>query len=139
MKKSRAVCLCLLGIVVASCGLVGPDETLMPGVIQSYGMPLVFEVPDTVTAGVSFKAAVRTYGGGCISMGSTTLSIEGRSATLAPWDRHSNADLCTLELRYFNHEVDVLFEGRGPAEVRVVGRVQPGDSLVVRSRAVWVR
>ena len=139
VRTNRGVWLGLLAIAVTSCGLLEPDETLVPGIIQSYGSPLVFEAPDTVTAGVPFRAVVRTYGGGCISKGSVTVAIDGRIATLVPRDRQSDADFCTLELRFFSHEVDILFEGSGLGEIRVVGRVEPGDSIVVRKRAVWVR
>lgn len=129
----------ILALALAGCGLLGPDEELRPGVIVSYGQPLLLEAPDTVDSGVPFRASVRTYGGGCISKGPTTVSVEGRTATIVPLDRHRKARYCTDDLAGFTHETEVVFQGAGPAFVAVRGRVEPGDSLVVRQRTVHVR
>lgn len=134
------VALAVGGVVaLAACGVIAPSEDRVPGIIESYGQGLVFEAPDTVAVGVPFAAGVRTYGGGCRKKGDVSVSIEGRHATILPIDRYENASGCNDDLAFFWHTVEVVFETPGTAELRVVGVVEPGDSLVVRRRNVEVR
>lgn len=139
MRICRGSCLVAAALVLGGCGILGPDEEEVLGAIEFYGDPFVLEAPDTVTAGEEFTASVRTYGGGCITKGSMSVSIEGQLATLVPVDIQSSAGVCTLELRLFSHSAGIRFDGRGDAVIRVQGRKEPGGEVVTRERSIWVR
>lgn len=125
--------------VAGGCGILGPGEERVLGVIESYGEPLVVEAPDTVVAGAEFVVMVRTYGGGCTSKGPTSVDVSGNTATVVPWDRESGANVCTLILKYFRHTAAVRFGTPGDAVLIIRGRKEPGGELVERERTIHVR
>lgn len=86
-------------------------------------------VPATVQAGAPFTVRVRTYGGGCVSKGATHVLLEGATATVVPYDRHSGAQVCTHELLMFEHAVEITFDAPGLAEVVVRGRDSSDDTV----------
>jgi hypothetical protein len=128
------------GILFVACdGILGPEDKSRVGTIAFHGDPVVIEVPDTVRAGVSFGVSVRTYGGGCLSEGGTTVQVRGLSADVTPYDLHSGASLCTADLRTFTHEAALSFEEPGVAQIRFHGKQMPEDSLITLVRELVVK
>ncbi len=137
LPRAGAALFCL---ALAGCGLLDPDEELRPAVILAPGQPVLLQAPDTVFSAVPFSVSVSTFGAGCTNKGTTKVEIEGRTATLVPMDRHLiTSDACAAFLAEFTHEVQVVFEGEGPAVVAVRGLELRSDTLVVHQRAVHVR
>ena len=112
----------LLGLLVGACGILGPDERLVVGVLARHN-PLV--IPDSVGIGEAFTVTVTTVGSGsCTRTGKTEVKIQDNIATITPYDYDDvGADVCTTDLRRFTHEATVRF-------------LQVGEALIViRSRA----
>lgn len=130
----------MLALLVAGCSgraEAGPDRSL--GVIAFHGDPVVIEVPDTVPAGTPFDVSVRTYGDGCVTKGDTEVRQEGRTVNVRPYDVHSGAEICTLQLKMFDHRATVTLDDPGPAEIRFHGRELPADSVLTVARSLIVR
>lgn len=115
-----------------------PDRRVL-GTIEHYGDAAVVSVPDTVVAGETFTVRVRTYGGGCVSQGHTEAKVSGTQAMITPFDIRSDAEVCTQELRFFDHAAELRFEQPGTAEVVVRGVRKPGDEVITIERRVVVR
>lgn len=126
-------------LFLVGCGaVVGPDERRRVGVIDFYDQPSVIVVPDTVRAGEDFQVSVRTYGGGCVSRDTTEVAVAGRLAQVVPYDLHSGQSACLDVLRSFDHQTAVRFDEPGDAEVRVVGRRVPENTIIAVVRPVVV-
>lgn len=130
----------MTAVFATACSLsLGPDfPQRVPGVISFYDQEVVVEVPDVVTAGEDFQVRIRTYGGGCITQGSVETSVVGMRADVAPYDIESGADVCTEELRMFDHVATLNFEQAGPAVVVFTGQRRPENQTVTLSRSIEV-
>ena len=116
----------LLGLLVGACGILGPDEKLVVGVLALHN-PLV--IPDSVGIGEAFTVTVTTVGSrSCTRTGKTEVKIQDNIATITPYDYEDvGADVCTTDLYRFTHEATVRF-------------LQVGEALIViRSRASHAR
>lgn len=130
--------LAVLGL--AGCGsLFGPDDEEVLGRLTYFGHPSGVHVPDTVTVGVPFEVSVRTYGGGCISFGRTSVEYASGAIDIRPYDVDSLADVCNDELIPFEHTAEVTVNTSGPWVVRFHGREVPPDSVIVIERAFHAR
>ena len=115
----------VLGVV--SIERVGDTDILRPAI----------EVPDTVSVGTPFTVSVFTEGGGCHRGGETVVDVVGNTATITPYDYSTSDvdggsdDLCTTELRLFEHTAQVPFDARGAGTVVI-------HSNVDYEFAVWV-
>ncbi len=69
--------------------------------------------------------AVKTYGGGCITRGETRLTQLGLSVEIAPFDKVTDPGpqgACTSVLRILEHDIVVVFDTPGSANVVIQGR-----------------
>ena len=100
-----------------------------PGERGTITAPQPIVAPDTVSAGEPFAVAVHTIGeNGCWSADGQELRVDGRTATIVPYDAHSGAEVCTEVLGYLPHQVTVTIPTPGLAVIRVDGRrVRQGD------------
>lgn len=131
----------LLAALAVGCagGPLEPGPQARPGVISFYDQPVVATAPDTALAGTPFTVRVRTYGGGCLSEGETDVVVTGSEALVQPLDIHSGAEVCTDELRTFDHEATVVVAEVGTARIIFRGAEQPGDAPFSVVREVVVR
>jgi hypothetical protein len=117
---------------------------LQLGILQFRSHPIVVSIPDSVVAGVAFSVQIRTYGGGngCLAKkGYLELFRSEASVDMAPFDSvhvPQPGELCTLDLVFFLHEVDLSFPEAGDATVTVYGRKVPGDKPIAVTRTVRV-
>ena len=140
MKIIGLVEISALTIAVAGCTTPAePGPRLEAGVISFYGDPVVIDVPDVVQADIPFDVSVRTYGGGCITKDITEVAVASLRADVRPLDAHSGDELCTSELRMFEHTASLTFHEPGEATVSFRGTAQPGDSAIVVVRRVQVQ
>lgn len=138
-RRYRALWAAAVAVAAAGCStIIEPSPEERPGVIDFYQEPVVVEAPETVRAGAPFEVSVRTYGGGCLSKGETEVRKEGLSVDVRPHDIHSGADVCTQELKMFDHRATVTLHDAGVAEIRFHGQAVPGDSAVLVVRYVTV-
>ncbi len=123
--------------------ILGPNWRLKRGVIQYYEDPVVIQLSDTVIAGAPMTVSVTTYGGGgggCSRRGFVEVKINGLTAELAPYDSVAvRATGCTLVLHLYRHEVNLVFEQKGIATVRLVGKEWPADKKIIVTRTVLVQ
>ena len=116
-----------------------------PGERGTATAPRPIVAPDTVSAGEPFEVTVHTIGeNGCWRADGQELRVDGRTATIVPYDVHSGADVCTEVLGYLPHRATVTISTPGLAVIRVDGRrVRQGDrswEIPVRAeRTVVVR
>ena len=110
--------------LLAACGLVskGTDRTRVVGFHNGDDASLV---PREVTAGESFKITVYTYGDGCVEVGDTESDVNGRIATVTPYDFFVDRGACPQIFHTFGHEVDLTFEKPGTAEIRFLYSTKP--------------
>jgi hypothetical protein len=118
------------------------ESVLRPATIAHYGDGPALELPAEATAGRPVPITLTTYSGGCSTEERTDVHIDGSRAEIAPLQRVRTPgayDECTEELDVTRRRLQVVFHRRGPAVVRVTGRVTPGDSVVRVVRMVEIR
>lgn len=139
MSWGNGLSILLLSGFLAGCwAVVGPDEERRLGVIAFHGDPVVVGVPETAEAGAPFDVTIRTYGGGCISKGDTEVTVRGLVVDVVPYDVHSGHNVCTSELRQFEHRATVTLTNPGIAQVRFRGQSVPADTSLVVIREVVI-
>ena len=110
------------------------------GFIDNGGMavdPLI--LPDTIRAGVTFRATVSTFGStGCIRPDRSQVLATGLRAEITPYDSAwSGSPPCLPGWEGRSRSVDLTFATPGSALVRLHGRGFTGDLTL--ERAVTVR
>jgi hypothetical protein len=129
-----------LAAALAACSAVlGLGGERRPGVIAFHNDPVVVDVPGAALVGIPFEVAIRTYGGGCISQGETLVRAYRDTVHVRPYDIHGGADICTLELVFFDHRATVTLRELGERTIAFYGLERPGDSELVVTREVLVQ
>jgi hypothetical protein len=156
--RVRAILLLLSSLLLGGCGPAespdaespapaGADTAAgalerRPATLRFHGDSAQVTVPAEARAGEPLRVSLTTYGGGCTREDTTEVRVIGLVADVTPYQlapREGSAMVCTMELRLNRRDVDVLFEDRGAAMVRVIGVSQPGDSAMRIERKVTVR
>lgn len=131
--------------LVVVLGIIGCDQLVelqdeeLPGRLSLSGFPAVVQAPDSVAVSVPFEVSVRTYGGGCISLGRTHVAYSPGVITIRPYDHHSGASVCNDDISFLEHKVNVTAGGPGMWRISVHGRGLPADTTVVIKRSVYAR
>ena len=137
MNVTRVVPALVIALLNA-CDATGPTSVRRIGVLVHYGVPSQVVASDTVDAGVPFAVSVRTYGGGCESLGDTEVEIAGSVVSLRPYDfTVRGGGACTDILNEFSHDVTVVMATPGPLELRVHGLELPADTMIVIERQLF--
>jgi hypothetical protein len=134
-------------VLLPSCDALTSGSILrerQPAIISYHADTVAFTVPDTVDVGENFLVTVRSYGDGCVSQGDTqSFYTNSQFADVVPFDvfvvQAAGNHVCTDILQIFPHVTVLSFNVSGTATVRVRGRTIPGDSVILRERAVYVR
>jgi hypothetical protein len=129
----RASLLLVLSVALsmAACKeATGVGEAKVLGTVEFYGDPLVVTIPDTIAVGATFEVAVRTYGGGCETIGPTETTVRGDTIVVAPYDFTTQGVdvVCTMELKHFHHSVSLSWPTAGDLHVLVRGWVEPAGA-----------
>ena len=128
-----------IGVLLVACGLFGPEWKVQRGVIKHYADPVVLQLADSTTIGTPTIVAVVTYGGGCVRRGFVKAEVDGLTAIVEPYDSVLvRAEVCSLELKQFWHEVSLQFRQRGTATLRLTGREEPTGRVFTVTRSVEV-
>lgn len=117
-------------------------STRRVAVVYHHEDPAVLEVPETGRVGEPITVQVTTYGGGCVRDDTTVATVAGLQADIVPYQQIFTPGPrggCTRDLRITRRSVRVVFGTPGPARVRLIGRAQPGDSLIRLERQVTIR
>ncbi len=148
LKPPRSVCrLSIIAAALAvSCSnpeaVTGQGRELLRGAIEFFGDPVEITAPDAVTAGTPFTVTVTTYGGGCVGLGETRVTVSGLTVVIEPFDwvtQPQPGAACTDQLIRFRHLATVEIVVRGTATLRVRGRREPGGELLEVERSIVVR
>jgi hypothetical protein len=136
---SRSAPAVAFAFALLSCTAFEPDSIRTLGFIAGVGCssPQI-DFPDTVQAGVDFNVRVNTFGGGCHAAGDTEFTVEGFEAVISPYDIERRSNICTTDLRVFEHEAIIRFGAAGTGYVTVRGRMGPGGGTISVRRAVIV-
>jgi len=87
-------------------------------------------VPKEAQIGEPVTVRVTTFGDGCRLEGQTTRKVDALVATVEPYDSVCvNCNVCTRELRIFEHVANVEFADTGQATVRILGAIAPADTV----------
>jgi hypothetical protein len=103
------------------------------------------ELPDTVERGRAFAVTVTAFAGGCRQESAgTETTVDGLRAEVRPYHYLRRSAVCTDDLLFIPHAVQIRFDQPGTATVRVVGtqnRLDFGDppEPVTIERRVVVR
>ena len=126
----------ITGILVGSCGIIGPDGNLEIGQLIDWLDPLV--VPDTVLVGRPFLVTVTTMGSGCTRVDKTEIEFQDNVATITPYDYEdfSGGD-CPLVQLALHREVELRFPTVGDGQVILRGR-DSSDRIVTVTRVTVV-
>ncbi|HEY0036122.1 MAG TPA: hypothetical protein VGB66_05505 [Longimicrobium sp.] len=110
--------------------------------VQTFADPAmgVITAPDTVTAGQPFQVTITTVGpSGCWRADGAEKAVQGNLATITPFDR-VEGELCTGALVSLPRSVELRFDTRGEATIRVYGRrVRDGNLNAATERTVEQR
>ena len=141
----------LIVVLTTGCGLLFGSEGRILGTVHLERLesdlqrPLI-EVPETVSAATPFTASVITEVGGCVRGGETEVEVIGSTATITPYDYSSEKtqggsdDICTLELKLYEHVTEVTFDFPGASTVVVNSRAVSFDPEPIEYEyAVWVQ
>ncbi len=160
MRLACVVFSALLGIALAGCrdtpgapdtapllplaeqGRTPGQSALRLATVDFYGDSSMIAVPDTAHAGDPVSVGFATYGGGCTGEDTTVASVVGSRAEIVPYQRVYTPrpnEGCTSELRINRRSVHVSFAAPGLAQVIVIGRTQPADSIIHIVRAIVIR
>lgn len=121
--------------VIASCaGLPAGARDRDPAMIIFHGDTATIESPDTVTVGEPFRVRITTFGGGCIrrTAGAEILPREG-VIEIRPYNHDTGGPICTRELMFLVHEIDVRAESAGPVVLRVIGTARDAGTPDTRT------
>lgn len=118
---------------------LSPDNQTLVGITHFHSEPAVADAPDVAVVGVPFEIRIRTYGGGCYSVGPTEVRVNGLSAMVTPYDHHSGGPICTHNLQMFDHRASVTINAAGSATIVFRGIEIPGELTALISRTVEVR
>lgn len=128
MRRANLLVALWAVLLVAACKpATGIGEVKVLGTVEFYGDPLVVTIPDTIAVGATFEVTVRTYGGGCETMGPTETTVRGDTILVVPYDFTTRGVdvLCTLELKHFHHSVTLSWPTAGEVHLLVRGWVEP--------------
>lgn len=106
-----------------------------------YGDTTEVIVPDTVPRGVPFQVEFDSFGGGCVRrVARDDVSVTTSRVDISPYDRHTGGDVCTADLLFLKHTIQVRLNSAGTYAIRVIGH-QTGtvNGTAVLSKAVVVR
>lgn len=149
MQRTAAAPVTVLGLSLAlvgcSDGIFGPREVERIGIVDHFGESEgVISAPTTVVLGEPFTVTIRTYGGGCTSVGPTrrAATVEG-DVLITPIDTTIEGPdvVCPAILKRLAHEVTLTFREIGQETIHVRGRrVARGeeDEVVFLTHAVSV-
>lgn len=126
------------------CGLTGSDHEwqLMPATVLVDPDGAEIQAPETVRAGVPFNVQITTTGNGCKRKGTTEAATnqQTRRARVTALDYTDvAADVCTEQLKLFEHSVALTFDTPGTAVIEVPSHTDnPTFAPVVHTRTVQV-
>ena len=110
-----AVAIGASGLVV--CGDPEMERGIVVGKIDfddpTWRLP---QIPETATAGVPVEIAVWTGGSGCYEYARTAGGVDGRSATVIPWDTFIVGG-CSTDRGFVEHRTTRIFQEPGTAEI----------------------
>ena len=158
----RRLVLSLLSVVTLGCGALPTEvavsaaelpiaeEVLREGagalrvatIRQDGSDTTMLELPAVARRGEVTEMYLTTYAGGCIGRDTTVARVDGRRATIVPYQRVFVPPAtvgCTRDLRFDRRTIRVTFATSGDAIVRVVGRVAPDRGLVAIERRLVVQ
>ena len=123
MKSIHAIIAAVGITALVACAVsdAGPRTRDVPSYIILGSDTSMITAPDTVQSGVTFEVRFDTYGGGCTTEGSTFVLGSESDIVLLPMDSETSADVCSGELRVFQHVVQVKTTATGRATVWVKG------------------
>ena len=141
----------LVVVLTTGCGLLFGGEGRILGTVHLESLesglkrPLI-EVPETVSVATPFTVSVITKVGGCVRGGETEVEVIGSTATITPYDYSSEKtqggsdELCTTDLRLYEHVTEVTFDSPGASTVVVNSRRVLFDPEPIQYEyAVWVQ
>ncbi|HEY8309495.1 MAG TPA: hypothetical protein VIG47_03015 [Gemmatimonadaceae bacterium] len=131
-----------LHLPLAEQGLVSGQSARRVAWIGVSGDSALISVPATARTGVPSSVEITTYAGGCIAEDTIVATVIAAGAEVVPYQRiytpRANEG-CTDELRVTQRTATVVFAAAGPAQVVVIGRLSPTDSLVRFTRTIAVQ
>jgi len=122
----RLAAICALPLLLSGCPLadvLGLDTVGERAVIIYAGDTSEVTVPESVTRGVSFEIRIRTFGGGCTRRTGRTHVVErANELVILPYNKRGVGDgVCTADIKYLTHAVEVTREQPGELLVRIIG------------------
>lgn len=141
----RVPILTLTTCFIAACaGLPSVDSNRAPAVIVFFGDTSTIASPDTVEVGAPFTVRVTTFGGGCVrsTAGADVTGGDG-VIEIRPYNHDTGGPICTSDLMFLTHEVDVRATAAGPLVIRVIGTRReanlPAAVFTRLERGIFVR
>lgn len=137
-----ALAVTMTAAVIACSGITGLTSRAEPGLVIINSDTAVIAAPDTVDDGTAFGVRIQTFGGGCTrSTARVEVVVTGLLAEIRPYNltRMRSNGVCTSDLLYLFHELEVRFATAGVATIRVIGEQQGGSTGGASGPAVLER
>jgi hypothetical protein len=118
----------------------GLDSERRTATIAFFGLPIVFEAPDSVESGVAFTVTTRAYGNDCFRAGGEKIRRSDGVVELTPKVLvRTGPNVCDDILVTIDQDAEITLGSPGEYEIRIRGKELPVDSIVVASHTVVVR
>jgi len=146
VRHSRQLATLAATRLLAACTNSGPDDSSLlsaaergPALLAFYGDTSVVQLAATVRVGEVTTVRFTSFGGGCIRLGETEVSVSGLTSDIRPHRSELPPNtVCTAELRIDQNVAELQFAEPGRARVRIVGLARPGDRPFVLERDLLV-
>lgn len=119
-----------------------PGDSVLPGVLVSYGDQLRTDIPAIASVGDSILISIKTYGVCGTRKAETRVTQQATLVEIRPFDITvpvpANA-MCVLLLHLIDHRATIRASAPGTLTVRIIGRQLPADNELTIERHITIR
>ena len=137
----RILTFLIVASLAGACRVFTDDEfVVQPAQLHFYDHEPSLTVPTTVARNALFDVEFITYGGGCLETARNRVVTAGMEVDIysTQRDMSSGVAACPDILRFETNRVTLTLTGTGTAVIRVHGKREPGNEILVLERQVTV-
>ena len=135
----RILTFLMVASLAGACRVFTDDEfVVQPAILQFHDHEPSLTVPATVARNATFDVEFMTYGGGCLEAARNRVVTAGMEVDIYSTQRDMSSVACPDILRFETNRVTLTLPATGTAVVRVHGKREPGNEVLVLERQVTV-
>jgi hypothetical protein len=142
-NAARLLALLVIPVLLVACATAGPENETerAPAVLTFDGDTTIVTLPAAARLGETVTLRFTSFSGGCTRKDTPDAVVSGLHAEVRPYERaptQSSDLVCPAVLGVEQNVVELRFLEAGRAQVRIVGRAQPGNQPIVVERELAV-